>query len=293
MRMCNKDYYIDGAAVRYEGSQGGGDDTALNGLIILCRHKTTHKHHQVNVYGGIWGHWMKSFVYVGNKYVKFAQVRFEDRQGGGDDTAMNGLMFQFYTPSVGLSKQGVEARWVLSKSGNNPKHSITRSATLTDGTTVTRTQSQSISTTISAGFEFKAFSSSVSVTGTKSQTVSRAVTRTLQVGKSETFTMDCGGASPTGMWYMFQWEMDQSDDSNGRGFKMDTEHYICTPRSDIRPKCPLFDCDDRYCQKCKGSSSSCKDGNRYCPYWKGRGYCNHSYVSYMRANCKKSCGVCT
>ena len=43
------------------------------------------------------------------------------------------------------------------------------------------------------------------------------------------------------------------------------------------------------------SSSSCDDNSQYassCPGWAGKGYCTHSYVSWMSANCKKSCGLC-
>jgi len=41
-----------------------------------------------------------------------------------------------------------------------------------------------------------------------------------------------------------------------------------------------------------GSSVCCNDSNVDCLYWKNLGYCSHSYVEYMRANCKQTCGVC-
>ena len=32
------------------------------------------------------------------------------------------------------------------------------------------------------------------------------------------------------------------------------------------------------------------DYDNYCGFWKSLGYCQHSYVDWMAANCKKSCG---
>lgn len=40
------------------------------------------------------------------------------------------------------------------------------------------------------------------------------------------------------------------------------------------------------------SGSSCEDMySAACPYWAGRGYCTHSYVQFMQANCSCSCGT--
>ena len=54
------------------------------------------------VYSGSWGDWT-TVVTVPNKYVKLASVRFEDSQGGADDTAMNGLQFRYETPNNGAT----------------------------------------------------------------------------------------------------------------------------------------------------------------------------------------------
>lgn len=41
-----------------------------------------------------------------------------------------------------------------------------------------------------------------------------------------------------------------------------------------------------------GGGVDCEDKNRNCSYWKGKGYCNHSYVKYMEKHCPKSCNKC-
>jgi hypothetical protein len=92
MQMCTSGFYVDGGQVRFEDRQGGfRDDTALNGLKIHCRNKSGATE-WVTVYSGTWGDWT-TVVTVPNKYVKLANVRFEDSQGGTGDTAMNGLRF--------------------------------------------------------------------------------------------------------------------------------------------------------------------------------------------------------
>merc|ERR1711872_558178 len=35
------------------------------------------------------------------------------------------------------------------------------------------------------------------------------------------------------------------------------------------------------------------DKNKYCDYYKGKGYCTHSHVRWMQLNCAKKCGFCT
>ena len=58
MKMCPANQFIAGAQVRYEDHQGGGDDTALNGLKIYCAPKNTNTGGSwVEVFGGIWGVW--------------------------------------------------------------------------------------------------------------------------------------------------------------------------------------------------------------------------------------------
>ena len=40
-------------------------------------------------------------------------------------------------------------------------------------------------------------------------------------------------------------------------------------------------------------TESCKDDNKYCGHWEGKGFCSRgSSVSYMRQYCKRSCKLC-
>ena len=39
-------------------------------------------------------------------------------------------------------------------------------------------------------------------------------------------------------------------------------------------------------------STPCSDFHPHCGFWEGKGYCKHSYVAYMSANCRKSCNIC-
>ena len=56
-----------------------------------------------------------------------------------------------------------------------------------------------------------------------------------------------------------------------------------------------------YCTKCEcldpnhtttTTKAPCNDNYSSCSYWAGKGYCTHSYVSFMTKYCKKSCNVC-
>ena len=105
--MCSDGKYMAGARVRFEGSQGWGDDTALNGLEILCvEPDDCWSNSEIKtVYSGLWGDW-KPWNSVDSKLVKGAQVRYEDPQGGGDDTALNGIRFNVdYPPPIQLLTQ--------------------------------------------------------------------------------------------------------------------------------------------------------------------------------------------
>jgi len=97
---CPYNQWIVGARVQYENPQGGGDDTALNGLEIYCSTATLNAASYKRVYTGSWGNWKPWRMSRG--FVKKVNVRWERNQGGGDDTALNGIIFildQFPTMS--------------------------------------------------------------------------------------------------------------------------------------------------------------------------------------------------
>merc|ERR1712038_1558956 len=99
MVMCPRGRYIAGARVRYEDPVGAGDDSALNGLSIWCVSKDFRYGDVEVVHNGSWGSW-KPWAYRSKKFVTGAEVRFEDHQGGGDDTAMNGLKMRLEYPKA-------------------------------------------------------------------------------------------------------------------------------------------------------------------------------------------------
>ena len=81
-----------GAELRFETSQGIGDDTGANGLkFMFCDLNDWEDQYQAVVWGGSWGNWKGMKMCPNGKYMAAARVRFEDPIGGGDDTALNGL----------------------------------------------------------------------------------------------------------------------------------------------------------------------------------------------------------
>jgi hypothetical protein len=86
-------YYACGAEMRFEDSQGDGDDTAANGLkLVYCHLEAWYDQQTKTIFEGLWGEWKEVALCPFDHYVDGAEVRFEDKVGdGGDDTALNGL----------------------------------------------------------------------------------------------------------------------------------------------------------------------------------------------------------
>ncbi|WP_437830834.1 hypothetical protein [Sorangium sp. So ce1153] len=80
--------FLTSAQLRVEGSRGGRrDDTAANDVKFGCRNGGT----AYTTNGGGWGGWRDWAYCPTGTAVCGLSIRFEDSQGGGDDTAMNGL----------------------------------------------------------------------------------------------------------------------------------------------------------------------------------------------------------
>ncbi|KXZ48978.1 hypothetical protein GPECTOR_24g268 [Gonium pectorale] len=78
-----------GFLLRIEEQQGAGDDTALNGLKIICKNDEL-----LTVQEGEWGGgWYGPTYCGGGRFFTGAVVRVEKSQGAGDDTAMNTVQF--------------------------------------------------------------------------------------------------------------------------------------------------------------------------------------------------------
>jgi hypothetical protein len=241
MTMCPYDYYIDGARVIY--SDGG---TALNSVVIHCRNEAGDNEWKYVQNMGGYGVW-KPEVIEPTKYVKMANVRFQDEQGIYDDTAMNGLKFRFETPNSGMSLLTPTGYWRSEGSAPAIGKELEESVETTDSENLSEEQSASISATIGATYGF----GSVEVTAGYASLTASSVSSTLTKRETVTFSVDCGSEpSPTGTWFIWQWTMDQSKDSTGPGFRMSSNHYKCTHNFQDEPLCPLGFCEDNLCQTC-------------------------------------------
>lgn len=98
---CPENHYVDGFQARIEEKQGGGDDTALNGLKFRCFNPQTNTTNYITIFEGLWGSWRDWHHVNSGQNAELAdfyfldrfQARFEGKQGSGDDTALNGLKF--------------------------------------------------------------------------------------------------------------------------------------------------------------------------------------------------------
>ncbi|XP_031552365.1 vitelline membrane outer layer protein 1 homolog [Actinia tenebrosa] len=96
---CPFGHYAYGFQLKVEGNQGGGDDTAVNGIRLHCR-SACHK------FGGditssvmVWGNWENSKYCSWNNFLMGVSMKSEPHQGRrGDDTAVNN--FQFLCQSI-------------------------------------------------------------------------------------------------------------------------------------------------------------------------------------------------
>merc|ERR1719323_689513 len=70
--------------VQFEGSQGGGDDTAMNSLYLSCSNGGS-----IDSKRGFWGGWRT--VGTCSQGFNAIQLRVESDQGLGDDSATNGI----------------------------------------------------------------------------------------------------------------------------------------------------------------------------------------------------------
>ena len=103
---CPNNGFIKAGQLKIEGNQGGGDDTGANSLRVQC---TTGTDLQEAAGGGAWGNWRNLVSCPVGEVACGAEVRIERDQGGGDDTAMNGLRFACCANtavSAGVSPEG-------------------------------------------------------------------------------------------------------------------------------------------------------------------------------------------
>ena len=123
--------------MRSEDNQGGGDDTAANGLKLkYCGLRDWRNQKEQTIWDGSWGGWKTWGMCPYGKYIGGARVRYEDNVGNGDDTAMNGIQFNVEIPNFGISHSGITGEWALVASGPQGQisHKIIESTQTTSGT---------------------------------------------------------------------------------------------------------------------------------------------------------------
>uniref|UniRef100_H3ALL4 Vitelline membrane outer layer 1 homolog n=1 Tax=Latimeria chalumnae TaxID=7897 RepID=H3ALL4_LATCH len=92
MDLCPEGSYAIGFSIRVESDQGAGDDTALNGIRLLCS-SSTGIAYSVESDIGLFGDW--SYInWCPLGYLKAFQLRVEPPQGILGNTAANNIKFR-------------------------------------------------------------------------------------------------------------------------------------------------------------------------------------------------------
>lgn len=93
VEMCPTGKLAYGFDVRVEGQQGGGDDTALNGIRLTCGLNGIPTSEITSGQGG-WGSWRGIRSCPTGEYLTGARMNIEGKQGSGDDTAADNVAFR-------------------------------------------------------------------------------------------------------------------------------------------------------------------------------------------------------
>jgi hypothetical protein len=89
--MCKPGTYMYGMTTQSVPFRGDGyDDTAINGLNIMCSDKQGYYQHE-NWYSGWWGSWQYIYDYDSRMKVVGAQVKVDARFSGNDNQGLTGL----------------------------------------------------------------------------------------------------------------------------------------------------------------------------------------------------------
>ncbi|RVE60970.1 hypothetical protein OJAV_G00165920 [Oryzias javanicus] len=106
--MCPTGFYASGFSIRVERSQGSGDDTALNGIRLLCVDPQNHRDKfTIQSTVGRWGEWT-DMKRCETGYLASYMLRVEPPQGGGDDTSVNNIKFLCSGHGAQLEGDGME-----------------------------------------------------------------------------------------------------------------------------------------------------------------------------------------
>ncbi|XP_053319897.1 vitelline membrane outer layer protein 1-like [Spea bombifrons] len=94
IEWCPEGHVAKGFSIKAEESQGGGDDTAVNGIRLLCSPRSSsHPESTITSGEGKWGSWT-SPLRCRTGYLVVFSLKVERPQGPGDDTAVNNIKFR-------------------------------------------------------------------------------------------------------------------------------------------------------------------------------------------------------
>ncbi|XP_067279603.1 vitelline membrane outer layer protein 1 homolog [Pseudorasbora parva] len=94
--LCPDGTYAIGFNLRVEQPVGDGDDTALNGIRLLCADRSKGVLRDLfptESHSGFWGDWTRD-KFCPSGYLTAFQLRVEPYQRSGDDTAVNNVRFK-------------------------------------------------------------------------------------------------------------------------------------------------------------------------------------------------------
>ncbi|KAK5613777.1 hypothetical protein CRENBAI_016317 [Crenichthys baileyi] len=93
--ICPDNFFAVGFSVRVESKQHGGDDTALNGIRLICSQDESRSFlYYIESHTGYFGEWSHP-QYCPSGVLTSFQIRVEPHRGLlGDDTAVNNIKFR-------------------------------------------------------------------------------------------------------------------------------------------------------------------------------------------------------
>lgn len=126
--MCTGNRLVCGIQSKIEGNQGGGDDTGLNAVrLICCNSLPIGRINEQEIFSkqGPHGDWRETQYCPTGSYVSGINMKFEDSVGGGDDTATNAINVRCNDPANTIIMSAYNPGWGTWKGfGNCPSGEV-------------------------------------------------------------------------------------------------------------------------------------------------------------------------